>query len=122
MAAALGPPIGGFLVELSWRWIFFVNVPVGVLALVAGLPVLAKTTGTGTGIPDLFGALSLIVEFGVLNQTVLLRGFAIGTALMIGPFLARSLVRRVRPHTYALLIDLVLVAAAAGMFMAARAH
>ena len=33
MAAALGPPVGGFLVELSWRWIFFVNVPFGLLAL-----------------------------------------------------------------------------------------
>jgi hypothetical protein len=68
------------------------------------------------------GKMATFGQFGVLNQTVLLRGFAIGTALMIGPFLARSLVRRVRPQTYALLIDLVLVAAAAGMFMAARAH
>ncbi len=30
MAAALGPPLGGMLVELSWRWIFFVNVPAGI--------------------------------------------------------------------------------------------
>ena len=66
MAAALGPPVGGFLVELSWRWIFFVNVPVGLLALVAGLLVLAKTPGTGSGIPDLFGALSLIAGVGAL--------------------------------------------------------
>jgi EmrB/QacA subfamily drug resistance transporter len=66
MAAALGPPVGGFLVELSWRWIFFVNVPVGLLALVAGLRVLAKTRGTGSGIPDLFGALSLIAGVGAL--------------------------------------------------------
>ncbi|WP_232064631.1 MFS transporter [Mycobacterium cookii] len=66
MAAALGPPVGGFLVELSWRWIFFVNVPVGLAALVAGWLVLAKTAGTGTGIPDLFGALSLIVGVAAL--------------------------------------------------------
>jgi EmrB/QacA subfamily drug resistance transporter len=66
MAAALGPPIGGLLVEFSWRWIFFVNVPVGVLALVAGLLVLAKTPGTGSGIPDLFGALSLVLGVGAL--------------------------------------------------------
>ena len=65
-AAALGPPVGGFLVELSWRWIFFVNVPVGMLALVAGVRVLAKTAVTGAGIPDLFGALSLIVGVGAL--------------------------------------------------------
>jgi EmrB/QacA subfamily drug resistance transporter len=39
---ALAPPLGGFLVQqLSWRWAFFVNVPVGLLAatlIVAGLP------------------------------------------------------------------------------------
>jgi len=66
MAAALGPPVGGLLVELSWRWIFFVNVPVGLLALVAGVLVLAKTPGTGSGIPDLFGALSLVLGVGAL--------------------------------------------------------
>src|ERR1700730_5523223 len=33
-APALGPIVGGILVtELSWRWIFFVNVPLGLLAL-----------------------------------------------------------------------------------------
>ncbi len=31
----LGPPVGGFLVTaLSWRWIFYINVPIGVLGMV----------------------------------------------------------------------------------------
>jgi EmrB/QacA subfamily drug resistance transporter len=65
-AAALGPPVGGLLVQLSWRWIFFVNVPVGLLAVIAGSMMLSKAAGTGTGVPDLFGALSLVVGVGAL--------------------------------------------------------
>ncbi len=38
LAPATGPVIGGLLVDqLSWRWCFYVNVPLGVLALVFGL-------------------------------------------------------------------------------------
>ena len=34
MAPALGPVLGGFLVtNLSWRWVFFVNLPIGIAAI-----------------------------------------------------------------------------------------
>src|ERR1700760_3577812 len=65
------------------------------------------------------GKMATFGQFGALTGGVVARGLVIGTALMIGPFLARPIVRRVRPRTYELLIDLVLVSAAVGMFIAA---
>ena len=35
MAPVLGPPFGGFIVTyLNWRWIFYINVPIGILGVV----------------------------------------------------------------------------------------
>jgi EmrB/QacA subfamily drug resistance transporter len=45
VAPILGPILGGWLVQdVSWRWIFFVNVPVGVIAFVLALVVLESDT------------------------------------------------------------------------------
>jgi EmrB/QacA subfamily drug resistance transporter len=44
LGLALGPVVGGLLVaSAGWRWIFFVNVPVGVIAVLAGWFLLPRT-------------------------------------------------------------------------------
>jgi EmrB/QacA subfamily drug resistance transporter len=44
MALAIGPLLGGVITEhISWNWIFFVNVPVGVLAVIVSLLVVRES-------------------------------------------------------------------------------
>src|SRR5580692_9198709 len=57
VAATAGPPVGGLLVEASWRWIFLINVPIGVATLVGGLKVLPEVRAVaGSRLPDLVSA------------------------------------------------------------------
>src|SRR5258707_6977615 len=53
VAAALGPLIGGVLVTVSWRWIFLVNLPIGLIALVVGWRKLPRVPGHDVRTPIL---------------------------------------------------------------------
>jgi EmrB/QacA subfamily drug resistance transporter len=66
IAAAAGPPLGGLLVQADWRWVFLVNLPVGLAALLAGGRVLREHREQDAGRPDLVGALALILAVGAL--------------------------------------------------------
>jgi EmrB/QacA subfamily drug resistance transporter len=66
IAAAAGPPLGGLLVQADWRWVFLVNVPIGLLGLGFGLRTLTERRELGAGRPDLLGAAALIVAIGSL--------------------------------------------------------
>ncbi|HKP19715.1 MAG TPA: MFS transporter [Gaiellaceae bacterium] len=47
LSLAIGPVVGGVLTErISWSWIFFVNIPVGVLAIVAARVFIDETKDT----------------------------------------------------------------------------
>jgi EmrB/QacA subfamily drug resistance transporter len=71
LAPALGPVLGGlFVTELSWRWVFYVNVPVGVAALVFGLIFLERQPRLPTGPFDLVGFLLAAVGLGALMYGV----------------------------------------------------
>jgi EmrB/QacA subfamily drug resistance transporter len=57
VAAAAGPPVGGLLVEASWRWVFLVNVPVGLVTLAIAARALREyREEKGAPLPDLLGA------------------------------------------------------------------
>jgi EmrB/QacA subfamily drug resistance transporter len=57
LAAAVGPVVGGLLVAASWRWVFYVNVPIGLLAVVIGWRRLPPVPGHPVPAPDALGAL-----------------------------------------------------------------
>src|SRR3954464_11612748 len=56
LAAAAGPVVGGLLVAASWRWVFLVNVPIGLAALVVGWRRLPHVPGQPVPRPDALGA------------------------------------------------------------------
>jgi EmrB/QacA subfamily drug resistance transporter len=69
VAAALGPVLGGLLVQADWRWVFLINVPIGIVALVAGFRVLPDVRGDAANapLPDILGAVVLTISIGLLS-------------------------------------------------------
>jgi EmrB/QacA subfamily drug resistance transporter len=69
-AAALGPPIGGLLVQVSWRWVFLVNLPFSLAALVVGIRVLREVRDPAAHKADLLGAALLSVSVASLVAAI----------------------------------------------------
>ena len=67
VAAALGPVIGGLLVTASWRWVFLINVPIGIAALIAGWRLLPHIPGHRTERPDALGVILATAGIAVLT-------------------------------------------------------
>ncbi len=79
MAPTIGPTLGGWITDnYSWRWIFFINLPVGIIALflvwrlVEDPPFLAQRKGAGVRV-DFIGISLLALGVGAL-QVVLDKG------------------------------------------------
>ncbi len=73
-AGAAGPTLGALVVEnFSWRWAFFINLPVGIVSLVLGRRVLPEGRESNPGrLPDPLGVVLLaaglaLLAFGIVK-------------------------------------------------------
>jgi EmrB/QacA subfamily drug resistance transporter len=98
LAPILGPTIGGVIVDnLSWRWIFFVNVPIGIAAVIAAIRILPREHGSKTepldvtgfllmaaGVPLLTYGLAEIGATGKVDSPRVIVPLLLGIGLIVG--------------------------------------
>lgn len=103
VAAALGPPLGGVIVDLAdWRWVFVINVPIGAGVFAYGLRILRESRDpTATRFPDPLGILLAAASIGLLVLGIVqgqnwgwgspaVLGSFVGAALLLPAFVVRT--------------------------------
>ena len=100
--------LGGLLVQANWRWVFVVNLPIGLFALIAGLIALPRPAAREAGpLPDAVGAALVTAAVAALTgalveapdwgwtagRTLLLAALAVAAGVW---FWVRSLRHRAR--------------------------
>jgi EmrB/QacA subfamily drug resistance transporter len=109
LAPILGPTLGGLILDsVSWRWIFYVNLPIGVLAVIAALRILPTVPRQrtepldylgfalmATGLPLLTYGLAQVGETGSFTATKVVVPIVAGLALIA--VFARHALRVPRP-------------------------
>ncbi|WP_256443121.1 MFS transporter [Cellulomonas dongxiuzhuiae] len=115
-ALAVGPLLGGLLGSVGWRWVFWVNLPLGTLVLLAGLRVLPRAVPTGArvlpdvpGVALLWAGLSLLLipllELSDLPAGVVVAGL-LSAVVALAAFVVRE--RRTAARGGAPVVDLAL--------------
>jgi EmrB/QacA subfamily drug resistance transporter len=108
VAPVLGPPVGGFIVtHAPWPWIFYLNLPLGILALIATLVLIPKQDDVSSWTFDfsgflLVGVASAALLYGVemlgQSRANLLQGLSLSCAgVILGVFAWRHMRRHAQP-------------------------
>ena len=105
LGPALGPTLGGYITQyLNWRWVFYINVPVGLLGLILVTRLLGETARRPYR-PDLLAALFMALGVGSLQVVLdqgnqdgwfdsrLITGLSVISLLSLVIFVSRSLTR-----------------------------
>ncbi|MDO8211070.1 DHA2 family efflux MFS transporter permease subunit [Conexibacter sp. CPCC 206217] len=106
LAPVFGPTVGGLLIEhAGWEWIFFINLPVGIIAVIAATRLLPHTVGSrdlagkldaiglalvATGLVGVTYGLAQSGQAGSLVDSSVLLPFVAGL-ILIGLFAVRAL-------------------------------
>jgi EmrB/QacA subfamily drug resistance transporter len=126
LGAALGPVIGGSLVEIDWRWVFWVNLPVGLAAILLAARVVPESRDERPlGHPDVIGAALLAAAVGLVALALVKApGWGWGSAGFIGLLLgslacgAGMVVRSRRHHSPVIELALLRSRSFSGAFAA----
>jgi EmrB/QacA subfamily drug resistance transporter len=116
VGVAVGPVLGGLLTSIAWRWIFFVNIPVGIAALVVTLRMVDESRNPFAKRPDVPGFLTFstglaALVFGLIRSepdgwgsttvvaslsaaAVLLAAFLVAEMIQRNPMFDLSLLRK----------------------------
>ncbi len=106
LAVAIGPLLGGALTSgLSWRWIFFVNLPIGVVAIVLCLTKVAESKQQNSRRPDWIGFVLFSIGLASLvygliesneksfGSTRVIAAIALAAVLLVGFVIAEATVK-----------------------------